>query len=178
MTEAEHQGAAVVEVDPAEDLRRSKERHLEAALAYQAQITRMASTLRWLRVMVLAFLATESGTVVLNALAHEGSWAYRVARVMPWLVEWMAVHSLLLLPQMASLLLPKLPERWRWWTRRLAAMAMLGCALGFAAMAYVVQRFDAPQSVLTWSISCGIFLMVLLHMAASVNAEQRDERLE
>lgn len=160
-----------------EDLRRSKERHLEAALAFQKQITRMASTLRWLRMMVLAFLWTESFTVVLNASAYSGSWAFKVAAVMPdgMLVGWMALHSMLLVPQMASLLVSKMPDRWKWWTRRLAAVAMLGCALGFAGMAYVVGRFDAPQSVLTWSISCGIFLMVLLHMGASVNAEQRDE---
>lgn len=166
--------------DLAEELRRTKERHLEAALVYQKLVARMSSSLRWLRVMVLTFLCTEAGTVVLNALAHHGSWAFKVALVMPsgLVIGWMAVNTFLLLPQIVAVMVPKLSERVRWWTRRIAAAGILGCALGFATMAYVVQRFDAPQSVLTWSISCGVFLMVLLQMGAAVNAEQRDERLD
>jgi len=119
---------------------------------------------RWSRVYTITFLIILITNAARYSIMYPGSWDAKVARTsMPegLLFGYMVVAGVMMLPFLVSMVLNPVNQ----WRRRILIWNIIGLAMGafgFAAMAFLVTKFDAPHMADHYgvnSVACIIFML-------------------
>jgi hypothetical protein len=133
---------------------------------------------RWGALMMAALLLKEITEPARYMFSYPTSWAHKIADAwlsVPGMACFFFFAAALLLPRMAMLIVA--PESHHMPSMaKLSGIGLAMAAFGFAMLAFLARRVDAPQAVDTWVGSAAMCVAFMLFLGARANNRQRREK--